>query len=113
MTPFDPGRQPERTALAWRRTGLGLAIGSLAGARLLAPSVGGVAWLMAVTGVGLGTALLIAAGRRAAVIDRALRAHGDLAAGPGAALLAAAAATALLVGVVGLVVTVGLGVGVR
>ena len=109
MTPFDPGLQPERTALAWRRAALSLAIGSLACGRLLGPAVGGLAWLLAVVGVALGAGLLLAASRRAAMIDRTLHTYGDLAAGPGAGLLATVAVAAVLVGVVGLVVTVRLG----
>ena len=63
MTPFDPGLQPERTALAWRRAALSLAVGSLACGRLLQPAVGGVAWLLAVVGVALvGLGVLLAAG---------------------------------------------------
>ena len=104
MTPFDPGLQPERTALAWRRTALALAVGSLAAGRLLEPTLGGVAWLLAVIGVALALGLLLAARRRAVVIDRALGADGDLAAGPGAALPAMVTVVAVLVGVAGLVV---------
>jgi uncharacterized membrane protein len=113
VTPFDPGLQPERTALTWRRAALSLAIGSLACGRLLEPGVGGIAWLLAVVGVALGTGLLLAASRRATLIDRTLHTHGDLASGPGAGLLATVTVVAVLVGVVGLVVTVRLGVGGR
>jgi uncharacterized membrane protein YidH (DUF202 family) len=104
VTPFDPGLQPERTALAWRRTALSVAVGSLAARRLLEPLLGGVGWVLAAAGVALGFGLLLAARRRAAVIDRALEATGDLSTGPGAGLLVGAAAVAVLVGVAGLVV---------
>jgi putative membrane protein len=104
VTPFDPGLQPERTALAWRRTALSLAIGSLAAGRLLEPALGGVSWLLAVAGAALGLGLLFAAGRRRALIDRVLRTDRGLAAGPGAGLLAAAAVVGVVVGVAALVV---------
>jgi putative membrane protein len=105
MTPFDPGLQPERTALAWRRAGLSLAVGSLAAGRLLDPLVHG-AWLLAAVGVASAVALLVRARRRAVLVDRALRVHGTLVAGPGAGLIAATTVVAVLVGVVGLVVAV-------
>jgi putative membrane protein len=103
VIPFDPGLQPERTALAWRRTGLSVAVGSLAAGRLLEPVVGN-AWLLAAVGVALAVGLLLGGHRRAVLVDRALQAEGDLAAGPGAGLLAAMTVVAVLVGVVGLVV---------
>jgi putative membrane protein len=103
VTPFDPGLQPERTALAWRRAALSLAIGSLAAGRLLQPVLGAGAWVLAAAGVALGFGLLIAGHRRTVVVDRVLHADGDLAAGPGAGLLAVLAAVAVLVGGVGLV----------
>jgi uncharacterized membrane protein YidH (DUF202 family) len=109
VTPFDPGLQPERTALAWRRTAQSLAVGSLAAGRLLEAALGGASWLLAVIGVVLALHLLVAARRRVSAIDRALRA--DRAAGPGAALPAAVTVVAVLVGVAGLVVTVGLAEG--
>jgi putative membrane protein len=107
VTPFDPGLQPERTALAWRRSALTLSVGSLAAGRVLEPALGGASWLLAVVGVVLGLGLLLAARRRAAAVGRSLQAHGNLAAGPGARLQASFAAVAVLVGGVGLVVAVG------
>ncbi len=103
MTPFDPGLQPERTALAWRRAALSLAIGSLAAGRVLEVVVSG-AWLVAAAGTALGFGLLLTARRRTALIDRALRADRDLRYGPGAGLIAVTTVVAVLVGVVGLVV---------
>ena len=43
---FDAGLQPERTALAWRRTALSLTVGSLIGARLLTEQWGGLALVL-------------------------------------------------------------------
>ncbi|WP_106400485.1 DUF202 domain-containing protein [Actinocorallia populi] len=54
---FDPGLQPERTELAWRRTGLALAAGCLLSMRALSPLPG--AWSAA---VGLGRLALALAG---------------------------------------------------
>jgi len=110
VTPVAPGLAAERTALAWRRTVLALAVGSLAAGRVLQPALGGGAWPVAVVGVVVGLGVLLAAGRRAAAIVRALSTRGDLAAGPAAGLLAALAVVAVLVGVVGLVVVVRLAV---
>jgi hypothetical protein len=49
--PLDAGLQPERTELAWRRTLLAMAVGSLAAARLLRPLLGD--WAMVAGGCGL------------------------------------------------------------
>lgn len=68
LGPFDPGLQPERTELAWRRTALAIAIGSLVSLRifplLLPPAF--AAWGFAPGAVGLGAAcaLWFAARRR-------------------------------------------------
>ncbi|MEQ6896302.1 DUF202 domain-containing protein [Microbacterium sp. KR10-403] len=42
--PVDVGLQIERTTLAWRRTGLAIAVGSLVAMRLLPELMGGLAW---------------------------------------------------------------------
>lgn len=66
--PFDPGLQPERTELAWRRTALAIAIGSLVSLRifpLMLPSAL-TAWGVVPGAVGLvaACALWFAARRR-------------------------------------------------
>ena len=69
---FDPGLQPERTALAWRRTALSMAIGAVVSFRLL-PSVLGL-WSIGVgvAGLLLSVATWILAGRRSRRIQSAL-----------------------------------------
>jgi len=76
--PFDPGLQPERTELAWRRTALAIAIGSLISLRifpLVLPSAGTV-WGLVPGAVGLAAAcaLWFAARRRQLQVTAALRA---------------------------------------
>jgi putative membrane protein len=66
--PFDPGLQPERTELAWRRTALAIAIGSVISLRifpLLLPA-DAAAWGLApgVLGIGAAAAFWVAARRR-------------------------------------------------
>ncbi len=92
----DPGLQPERTVLAWSRTGLSVVTGSLLAARLLAPQRGGAGLALGAAGVLLGLLLLVAAPlreRRAAPGRR-----------PAAGLLAAVAAGCFLLGAAGAVV---------
>lgn len=60
----DEGLAAERTRLAWRRTGLALAAGSIAAARLLQEVIGGVAWAVGVAGLAASAALLVAAYQR-------------------------------------------------
>ena len=89
--PWDPGLQPERTALAWRRTGLALTVGSLIGLRVLPPLLGPAAYLLAGLGVVASLAVLAAAHRRYRRVHRLLlaarvagRAGGDDGDGDGA-----------------------------
>ena len=55
---FDAGFQPERTALAWRRTLMSLAAAFLAGSRILLEQVG--SWSYAIAGVGLAVVAVLA-----------------------------------------------------
>jgi putative membrane protein len=70
--PFDVGLQPERSALAWRRTALALTVGPLIMARLLAPALGGWAVAIAVGGVAFGLFLLLASAARYRRVHEAL-----------------------------------------
>jgi uncharacterized membrane protein YidH (DUF202 family) len=54
---FDVGLQPERTALAWRRTGLALTAGSLVAVRVLPAALG--AWSLVPAGLGVAAAVLV------------------------------------------------------
>src|SRR5699024_21214 len=57
---YDPGLQPERTLLAWRRTCLSFAIASLIAARFSANHLGIVAVVVGVLGAGLAAAAYFA-----------------------------------------------------
>lgn len=57
---FDPGLQPERTLLAWRRTCLSFAIASLIGARFTVDHLGLVAVIVGMLGSGLAAAAYFA-----------------------------------------------------
>ena len=120
--PWDPGLQPERTALAWRRTGLALTVGSLIGLRVLPPLLGPAAFVLAGLGVVASLAGLAAAHRRYRRVHRLLmaardagrtRADGGSTGSParvpttGGALPAATAALALAAGLGALVVALG------
>ena len=120
--PWDPGLQPERTALAWRRTGLALTVGSLIGLRVLPPLLGPAAYVLAGLGVVASLAVLAAAHRRYRRVHRLLlaarddghtRADGGSTGSPtrvpttGGALPAATAVLALAAGLGALVVALG------
>ena len=62
--PADPGLQPERTALAWRRTSLALIALSLGSARVTWQFLGPWALALAAVGAGLGVWLALYEGRR-------------------------------------------------
>jgi uncharacterized membrane protein YidH (DUF202 family) len=102
---FDPGLQPERTELAWRRTALALAVGSLVAVRLVPVALGDPWWaFVGVAGLVLAAAVWVGARLRAHAVQRALRGS-DRAPLPDALplllfALAVAAAGALALGVV-------------
>ena len=62
---FDPGLQPERTALAWRRTVLSLGLGTLIALRLLPPVLGVWSFAAGFAGVLLAGLIWVLATRRA------------------------------------------------
>ncbi|HEY8480037.1 MAG TPA: DUF202 domain-containing protein [Spirillospora sp.] len=89
---WDPGAQPERTALAWSRTALALIAGGLVCVRV-APSAPG-AWLAAAVVCG-GAALLLRLGWTSFHLRRRRLPAGGGAAHPGP-VLATASLTVLL-----------------
>jgi uncharacterized membrane protein YidH (DUF202 family) len=101
--PFDPGLQPERTALAWRRTSLSLLAGSLAGTRLLPEVWGPLGLVVGGAGVIGSLALLVLAQRRYRLQHTRLRRGAAL---PDGTLPALMASAGLAVALVGLAVTV-------
>ena len=106
-TLFDPGLQPERTELAWRRTALALAVGSLVAVRLVPVALGDPWWAFAgFAGLLLAATIWIGARRRARAVQRALR-DGDRAPLPGGAPLLLFALATGAAGLLGLGVVVG------
>jgi hypothetical protein len=69
---FDPGLQPERTELAWRRTVLAIALGAVVSLRLLPPVLGVWSIAFGFAGLALAAAIWTLAHRRTAGIRRAL-----------------------------------------
>jgi uncharacterized membrane protein YidH (DUF202 family) len=91
VTVFDPGLQPERTALAWRRTALALVAGSLVATRILPEVLGGWAVLLGLAGVFSAGGLLWAVHRRYRTHHQILVGEGDRSALAGGRLIAATA----------------------
>lgn len=97
--PFDPGLQPERTELAWRRTALSLGVGSLIAMRLLPAEFDDVAWtLVGVAGLAASGTIWVLARRRYGSVNEALQRDGLHARLPGAGLLAAVALMVVAIG---------------
>jgi uncharacterized membrane protein YidH (DUF202 family) len=84
---FDPGLQPERTALAWRRTALSLAVGAVVSFRLLPPVLGVWSIGVGVAGLLLSAATWILAGRRASRVQATLLSSSGALPGGGLPLL--------------------------
>lgn len=110
MTSSHPSLAAERTALAWRRTALGLVAGSIAAGRLLAETWGVGAWGVGAAGTALAVVLLRAARRRRTGVHgrgrTALTAAERTTVGrdPGGRLVTACAAALVLLGGAALVV---------
>lgn len=64
MTVPDTGMQAERTSLAWRRTALSVAVGSLVGLRVLPPQLGAMGYAVSVLGLLWSLDLALSARRR-------------------------------------------------
>jgi hypothetical protein len=62
--PFDPGLQPERTLLAWRRTTLSLALVSAIGLRLTVQELGAPALVAGALGIAFASFGYLAASAR-------------------------------------------------
>lgn len=62
--PEAPGLPVERTSLAWRRTALSVAVGSLAGLRVLPPQLGAMGYAVSVLGLLWSLDLALSARRR-------------------------------------------------
>lgn len=106
MRLFDAGLQPERTELAWRRTALALAAGSLISLRLLPAVFGGIAWITpGIVGVLASGVIWLAVRRRFARVNAVLLEHVD-APLPDGRLLLAAAVFVLAGGIAGLALAV-------
>jgi uncharacterized membrane protein YidH (DUF202 family) len=101
--PTDPGLQPERTSLAWRRTAMSVLVGSLALAKMLGNDLPVPAMVIAVVGIMWAMDLALTARRRyvhgaSALVYAAAR-------GPGVQVARTAAVGALLgVVILGLII---------
>jgi uncharacterized membrane protein YidH (DUF202 family) len=62
--PFDVGLQPERTALAWRRTSLSVIVGALISLRVLPQHWGASGLILAGVGIVLSIIMIVLAHRR-------------------------------------------------
>jgi len=96
---FDPGLQPERTELAWRRTALAAGVGSLVALRLLPIALGHAAWTLGgLAGVLAAGLLWVLARRRAQTVDQALADRSGRSHLPAAGMLVAVAAATFAIG---------------
>ncbi|WP_144673367.1 DUF202 domain-containing protein [Arthrobacter sp. U41] len=108
--PFDAGLQPERTALAWRRMALAVAVGSLAALRILPEVLGLWALVPAALGAAVSLVALIVSQRRYRRIHTILTtSDSDRVALSGGALPAALAVATVAGGIMALAAAVQLG----
>lgn len=98
---FDSGLQPERTALAWRRTALSLAVGSLVSLRVLPEALNHIGWVIpGLLGVITSGLLWVCARRRNDRIYKALIGTDETPILPGGGLLASTAAVAAIAAII-------------
>ena len=76
--PFDPGLQPERTLLAWRRTCLALAVASAVVVRFAGEAIGVVAAILGIAGVATAAAGYVRASVRYRRAHEGLTGSGEL-----------------------------------
>ena len=108
---FDPGLQPERTELAWRRTALAVGVGSLVAMRLLPVAFADPWWiLVGVAGLVVAGVLWVISRRRGRRTVEILLTRGDRAPLPGSGPLAFLAVFVALSGVVAVAVVVAIAV---
>jgi putative membrane protein len=99
-TMFESGLQPERTALAWRRTVISLLLGSVVASRLLAGGIGGWALAVGASGVVLTGLIWFLAAERGRRANRAVTDGEFLPGGGLLLLLSVVVAAAAAVGIV-------------
>lgn len=106
--PADPGLQPERTLLAWRRTCLALAVASAVIVRFGGESIGAFAAVLGIVGIATAAAAYIVASHRYRSAHSAIVHDAEVA--PDGLALALVTVTLLLVcaGAVAYVVVIGL-----
>ncbi len=106
---FDPGLQPERTELAWRRTALSIAVGSVVAMRLFPAALGNGWWVLpGILGVIFSAVLWTWSRRRYESVSFATVETRDHTLVPDGALLMTLAVFVALVGALGIVVLVAL-----
>lgn len=76
--PFDPGLQPERTLLAWRRTCLALAVASAVIVRFAGEAIGVAAAVLGIVGVATAAAGYLRASMRYRRTHEGLTNSGEL-----------------------------------
>ncbi|WP_020143357.1 DUF202 domain-containing protein [Terracoccus sp. 273MFTsu3.1] len=76
-SPADPGLQAERTSLAWRRTALSVAVGSLVAMRVLPPQLGPLGYAVALLGLLWSVDIALTARRRYRDGSRLVRLRDD------------------------------------
>jgi len=109
---FDPGLQPERTELAWRRTALSVAVGSVVAMRLLPDALGSGWWILpGILGVIFSAVLWRWSRRRYERLSYATVDIRDHTLVPDGALLLTLAVFVVLVGALGIAVLVALPLG--